>query len=282
MSNVLDKSIRIGCQSWGYDDWITLAGGPYVFYPTGLKKTEMLPFYSKVFDTVEVDATVYGIPPSTTLEKWYRETPPEFTFSLKTPREITHEGTLSADTIPVMCEFVERVSELREKLGVILVQRPPHFDASRDNAQKVRRFLAELPSGFKYAVEFRHPDWLVDWTYEELEQNNVSLALVEGPWVLRDQVFDAAEKVRTPFAYIRLMNARDLQKFDRIARYRDEDLEQWTHAIRQLAATGLYIYIYIDNYFEGFAPGTAARLQGRLGIEYVRPEELVDQPSLFG
>ena len=279
MPHAVDTSIHVGCQSWGYDDWVTPAGGPHVFDPCGTKRSEMLRFYTKVFDTVEVDATVYGIPPSTTLEKWYGEAPSEFTFSLKTPRAITHEGALSHATIPIMREFVERSAELKEKLAVILIQLPPHFDASRDNAQNARRFLGALPSGFKYAMEFRHPDWFVDWTDEELEQNHIALALVEGPWVSRDLVFDAATKLRSPFAYIRLMNSRDLQKFDQIARYRDEELDLWVNTIDQLSVKD--IYIYIDNYFEGFAPGTAARLQDRLGIDHMQPVDLIAQRSLF-
>jgi len=128
-------------------------------------------------------------------------------------------------------------------------------------------------------MEFRHPDWFVDWTYEELEQNNIALALVEGPWVSRDLVFDAAKKLRSQFAYIRLMNSRDLQKFDQIARYRDEELDLWVNIIDQLSVKD--IYIYIDNYFEGFAPGTAARLQDRLGIDHMQPVDLIAQRSLF-
>src|SRR4051794_40595230 len=158
------KRIRIGCQSWGYEDWISPAVGRYVFYPAGTKKNEMLPFYSKVFDTIEIDATLYGIPASTTFEKWYGETPDDFVFSLKTPREVTHDGQLSTSTIPVMVEFVERSQLLKEKLGVFLVQLPPSFDGSRDNRQNLREFLAQLPSGFKYAFEFRHSDWFIDWT----------------------------------------------------------------------------------------------------------------------
>jgi uncharacterized protein YecE (DUF72 family) len=279
MSRSIDRKILIGCQSWGYDDWITPAGGPYVFYPPGTKKSQMLAFYSRVFNTVEIDATVYGIPQSTTLEKWYAETPNGFIFSLKTPREITHEGMLSAETIPVMREFVERVADLREKLGVVLIQLPPHFDASRDNAQKFRRFLDALPPGFKYSIEFRHPDWFVDWTYDEIKENNAALALVDGPWVPRQAVFDAARKLDSRFAFIRLMNARDLEKFDRIARHRDDELLTWKGAIHNLTATE--IHIYIDNYFEGFAPGTAERLQRVLGLRVTRAEDFQQQPSLF-
>src|SRR5438874_8364924 len=97
-----EKKYRIGCQSWGYDDWITQAGGNYIFYPPGTKRNEMLSFYSRIFDTIEIDSTLYGVPAATTLEKWYRETPGDFVFSLKFPREITHDRRLAPGTVPVM------------------------------------------------------------------------------------------------------------------------------------------------------------------------------------
>ena len=50
--------VRIGCQSWGYDDWITPIGGETVFYPSGTKHDEMLELYARVFSTIEVDSTV--------------------------------------------------------------------------------------------------------------------------------------------------------------------------------------------------------------------------------
>jgi len=279
VSNGSERSIRIGCQSWGYEDWVTPAGGRYVFYPAGTKKSEMLTFYSNVFDTIEVDATLYGIPPATTFEKWYDETPANFIFSLKTPREITHDGLLTPSTVSVMHEFVERSRLLKQKLGVILIQLPPAFDGSRENAQNVRQFLAELPRGVKYAVEFRHADWFIDWTFEELEKNGVTLGLVEGPWLPRELLFDSAAKLNADFAYIRIMGERDLESFDRIHRHRDDVLAMWAETIARLAATE--VFVYVDNYFEGFAPETAAKLQSMLGLSIKRAEDYQEQPSLF-
>jgi uncharacterized protein YecE (DUF72 family) len=279
MSNVKPKVIRIGCQSWGYEDWITPAGSEYVFYPPATKKTDMLTFYSKVFDTIEIDATLYGIPPSTTFEKWYSETPDGFTFGLKTPREVTHDGRLTAGTIPVMLEFVERSQLLKEKLGVFLIQLPPSFDGSKENGQNLREFLNALPRGFKYAVEFRNEDWFIDWTFEELEKNELTLGLVEGPWLPRENMFDAVPRLNADFAYIRIMGERDLEKFDRIYRHRDEVLEQWTSAIKDLQAKE--IFVYVDNYFEGFAPETANKLQHLLGLPIAKPQDFREQGSLF-
>ncbi len=279
MPNNAAKTIRVGCQSWGYDDWVTPVGSDVVFYPSGTRKGEMLTFYSKVFNTVEIDATLYGIPASTTYEKWYGETPDDFIFSLKSPREITHDGKLSPSTIPVMLEFIERSEQLKEKLGIFLIQLPPSFDGSRENGQNLREFLEALPAGFRYAVEFRDPDWFIDWTFDELERNGVTLGLVEGPWLPRELMFDAASRLSTDFAYIRIMGERNLEKFDRVQRDRSDVLEQWAKTIQEMSVD--QVFVYIDNYFEGFAPETAARIQSMLGLPGRRAAEFQRQGSLF-
>lgn len=272
-------SIRIGCQSWGYEDWITQPGGDFIFYPPGTKKNEMLPAYSKVFDTIEIDATLYGIPASSTLEKWYGETPDYFKFSLKFPREITHDKRLAPESIPVMKEFTERARLLADKLAVMLIQLPPSFEGSKENAQNLRRLLAELPRDQKFAVEFRQRDWFIKWTFQELVDAGVSLALVEGPWLPRELMFDAIGKVEADHTYIRIMGERDLEKFDRIYRHRDDELEQWAHNIERIGSRE--IYVYVDNYFEGFAPETANKLMKLLGMQAKKFDEYSEQASLF-
>lgn len=274
-----EKKYRIGCQSWGYDDWITQAGGKYIFYPPGTKRNEMLSFYSRVFDTIEIDSTLYGIPAATTLEKWYRETPDDFVFSLKFPREITHDRRLAPGTVPAMEEFVERARLLKSKLGVLLIQLPPSFDGSRGNGQNLREFLPRLPRDLKFAVEFRNRDWFIDWTFEELERNSVTLGLVEGPWLPRELLFESLLKLNGDFAYIRIMGERDLEKFDRIYRHRDDVIEQWAREIERLKATE--IFVYVDNYFEGFAPETGAKFQRLLGLPVRLAEDFQQQGSLF-
>lgn len=279
MTKGLAESIRIGCQSWGYEDWITQPGGDFVFYPPGTKKNEMLPAYARVFDTIEIDATLYGIPASTTLEKWYGETPDNFKFSLKFPREITHDKRLAPESLPVMKEFTERARLLGDKLAVMLIQLPPSFEGSKENAQNLRGLLAELPRDQKFAVEFRQRDWFIKWTFQELENAGVSLALVEGPWLPREVMFDAIGKVIADHTYIRIMGERDLQKFDRIYRHRDDELEQWARNIERIGSRE--IYIYTDNYFEGFAPETANKVLRLLGMPEKKFDEYSEQASLF-
>jgi uncharacterized protein YecE (DUF72 family) len=272
-------TFHVGCQSWGYDDWITKPGGEFVFYPRGTKREEMLRQYSRVFDTIEVDSTVYGLPPVSNFESWYAKTPPNFLFSLKLPREITHERFLDDTSLPILDEFLRRAAVFKEKLGVLLIQLPAKFDSTKENGQNLRKFLSHLPGEFRFAIEFRNPEWFIDWTFEELEKNRVALALVEGPWVPRQTMLDAIDRNSTDFSYIRLMAARDLKKFDRIYRDRTAIIELWIDNLRRLKSCEFFIYC--DNYLEGNGPATARKVQQLLNLPTVDPSELEEQPSLF-
>jgi uncharacterized protein YecE (DUF72 family) len=271
--------IQIGCQGWNYDDWTTKAGDETIFYPRGTRSSEMLGFYAEIFNTVEVDSTFYAIPANSAVENWHKKTPENFTFSLKLPREITHEYGLREPSFPVLNEFCERVSLLKEKLGAVLVQLPPNFEASKENAQALREFLAELPKGIRFAIEFRSREWLADWTFEELTKNKVAVCLVEGSWIPRELIFEAIEKRTADFAYIRFMGERDLTTFDRIVRPQDAHSQMWKEEIEKLKTKD--IYVYFSNFYEGFAPASVNKLKELFGQKTIEASILENQKSLF-
>jgi uncharacterized protein YecE (DUF72 family) len=273
------KQFHIGCQSWQYEDWITQPASDPIFYPRGTKAADMLSLYAEIFDTIEVDSTAYGTPPVSTLDGWITSTPDNFLLSLKVPSAITHELALGPQTYPMMDEFVTTARHLGSKLGVILIQFAASFESTKENGAALRAFIERLPSDMRFAVEFRHPGWFVDWTFEELSAREMALALVAGKWVPEDVMFAAFPKVQTPFGYIRLMGARDLPKFDRIYRDRLAEIERWASQIASLSAGE--IFVYVDNYFEGHAPATANRLKLALGVPVADPAELEQQGSLF-
>ena len=273
------SEIQIGCQGWNYDDWTTRAGGETIFYPRATRSGEMLAFYSQIFDTIEVDSTFYAIPPASSIESWYKKTPARFTFSLKMPQEITHEHALRPGSFEILDEFCERVGGLKEKLGVVLIELAPQFEASKENAQNLRKFLERLPREIRFAVEFRERQWLIDWTFQELEKASVALCLTEGKWIPRELTFGAVERLKTDFAYVRFMGERDLTAFDKIYRHQDTNLEIWKEEIEKLKAQE--IFVYFSNFYEGHAPASAGKLKNLLGQEIKEASELEDQGSLF-
>ena len=273
------SEIHAGCQGWNYDDWTTKADGGTVFYPRGTRSNEMLALYAEIFETIEVDSTFYAIPASSAVENWYKKTPENFTFSLKLPQQITHEYNLREPAFPLLEEFCERVRLLKEKLGVILVQMPPGFEASKENAKGLRDFLAELPRDIRFAVEFRNREWLVDWTFEELTKNSATLCLVEGNWIPRAMTFEAIDKLTADFAYIRFMGERDLTEFDKIQRHEDANLEMWKREIERFKAKD--VFVYFSNFYEGFAPASVNKLKELVGQKTITASVLEKQESLF-
>ncbi len=273
------SKIQIGCQGWNYDDWTTKAGGETIFYPRGTRSGAMLEIYAQIFDTVEVDSTFYAIPPASSVENWYKKTPEDFVFSLKLPQEITHEYSLREGSFPILNEFCERVLMLKGKLGAVLIQMPPSFEASKENAQALREFLAELPKEIRFAVEFRSREWITDWTFEELAKNKVALCLVEGSWIPRGKIFEAMEKRTADFSYVRFMGERDLTTFDAVVRPQDAHLQIWKEEIEKLKTKDNYVYF--SNFYEGFAPESVNKLKESFGQKTISPESIETQKSLF-
>jgi uncharacterized protein YecE (DUF72 family) len=278
--------VRVGCQGWNYEDWVTPPGAARpVFYPRGTRAEHMLDAYARAFETVEVDSTFYAAPQDSTYDAWARRTPGGFTFALKLPRVITHEESLrGARAAAALEEFCRGARRLKEKLAAVLVQLPPQFEATRDNLRALSEFLPLLPEDIRFAVEFRDPFWFEEELLVPLSlQQNVSLALVEGPWVTRERVWRAAASLldTSDFAYVRWMGARDLARFDEAVRPRDLNLDRWAAALERLRERVPRVFAYFSNFYEGHAPASANKLKRLLGEPTVGPEDLEDQPSLF-
>src|SRR5574340_1776394 len=126
--------ILIGCSGFNYPHW---KGN---FYPEHLPQKKWLEYYCTVFKTVELNVTFYRLPAVAIFEKWRAETPPDFGFSLKGSRYITHIKRLLEPEQPLE-RFFERALRLKEKLKVVLWQFPPGF---KIDLERLGRFLELL------------------------------------------------------------------------------------------------------------------------------------------
>ncbi|MDT5060556.1 MAG: hypothetical protein QOH63_1015 [Acidobacteriota bacterium] len=278
----VNERVRVGCQGWNYDDWVTgPGGGAGVFYPTATRPADMLEVYARAFETVEVDSTFYAIPPVSTFESWMKRTPQGFTFSLKLPQEITHERALRSGSIALLEEFCERARVLKEKLASVLIQMPPQFELTVENGRALRDFLPRLPRDIQFSIEFRSPDWLKETVLDFLAEHNVALALVEGQWIAQEKTWHLAEHPTADFAYIRWMGARNLTRFDIVQRAQDENLQAWSEMIARLRERVKQVYAYFSNFYEGHAPASANKLKRLLGQQTIEAADLENQPSLF-
>lgn len=165
--------IYIGCPVWSTKEWVGK------WYPLTAKEKDYLHYYSRQFNTIELNTTHYRIPDQATIQRWYETSEPGFKFCPKWPQQISHEALLM-NTASAIQAFGENITALHEKLGVSFLQLPPHF--SPQQADILENFIKTFTPKVPLAVEFRHPDWFksnpeVEQTFDMLQKNHVGTVL---------------------------------------------------------------------------------------------------------
>lgn len=259
--------ILTGTMGWSYEDW----RGP--FYEAGLSSSKMLEQLAKVLPTVEIDATFYGVPRTSTLAGWDAQTPDTFRFSAKVPRAVTHERRL-VGAVEEALHFGRLLQqEFGAKLGAMLVQLPPDF--SVDERPALERFADGLSDprgtpGLPFVVEFRHASW---------SETNIADVLAE-----RGVLTATTERLDTgaPLRYVRLLGEENsVARFDERQFDRSAELAEWVTRLEVARnASPEPIFVFVRNFYEGHAPATIADLRTRLGLPNVTPPGQ-QQMSLF-
>jgi len=252
--------IRLGTSSFTADGW----NGS--FYPKGMKSADYLAYYSRRFDTVEVDSTFYGCPTIEAVRKWALKTPPGFIFSLKVPRTITHEKML-VDCGKEFEQFVTTVDVLDEKLGPMVFQFPffneEVFTTPVQFESRLKAFFRRLPrvSDYRFAVEIRNKYWLKPRLLDVLRENNVALVLQDQSWMPHPKELENYDLLTADFSYIRwLGNRKDIEKltttWNSTIIDRTNDLQTWVDVCEKIQKRGITQYVYANNHYSGFAPAT--------------------------
>ncbi|NNM34664.1 MAG: DUF72 domain-containing protein [Gemmatimonadetes bacterium] len=266
--------VRFGTASFSSKDWV----GP--FYPDGTRPAEFLTYYAKHFDTVEVDATYYAVPDAKVVDGWVAKTPDTFRFAAKFPRTIVHAGggpmpdadvLLTEATYPERDDFLDVMSRLGDRLGVLLLQFPYFsrnaFATEGDFLERLDEFLTDLPADFQYAVEIRNRAWISPDFAHLCRSHDATMVLVDqGRMPHGDEVEEKFDVVTSDLAYVRLLGDRKeieaiTQQWDVEVIDRRERLQRWANFLVRSVRRGVPTVVYVNNHYAGHAPTTTRRLQ---------------------
>lgn len=232
----------IGTSGWSYDHWKGL------FYPDDLPKSKWFEYYAQQFSTVEVNATFYRIFKRQTYLKWYDQAPPDFRYVFKAPRLITHRRYLK-DVDGIIRNFWRSVWQVREKLGLILLQLPPKMPYE---PRLLKNALLAFRDPARVAVEFRSREWFCDEIRELLCEVGAVFCASDSP---KTKLLDW---VTSEAGYIRLHGRTQWYRYN----YSDEELRKIADLGRRMHAEGAReVYIFFNNDFEGNAPRNALALK---------------------
>ncbi|MDW0199312.1 MAG: DUF72 domain-containing protein [Nitrososphaeraceae archaeon] len=266
--------LLIGCSGWSYSDSFERGGWIKVFYPDA--QTKKLPYYAQFFNTAEMDATFY--------EKFYmymtkdtfiamnRATPAKFQFSVKVPETVTHDNRLDVNkgAMALLNEFLEKISPLKyaNKLGAVLIQLPPSFTVKE--FQNTEEFLDRLPSGYDYAVEFRHPSWNTEGPWELLKQYNIAAVLTDSPEPDKLQ-FLSEPIVTANHSFIRWHGRQVKPRYNYL--YSRDELKPWVDKVKQISLETPVVRGYFNNHYGARAVVNAIEFKEMLGTALSEKEK---------
>ena len=225
--------ILAGTSGFAFKEW----KGP--FYPTDLRDDGMLGYYAGRFPTVEINNTFYRMPRESVLLDWASKVPEGFSFAIKASQRITHFARLKPEAIEHVEYLVRTAGALAERLGPILFQLPPNM---KKDADRLRAFLEKLPEGRRYAMEFRHPSWFEDDTFDALREHRVAFVSID------QDDFSSPVRCTAPWAYLRL------HRLD----YSADALAQWAKTVKELGCTEAYVFFKHDHVPESSGSGPLA------------------------
>ncbi len=261
-------NVYIGCAKWNRQDLKN-------FYPRGTK--DELAYYATQFNSIELNATFYRIFPATTYESWYDKTPGDFKFFPKIVNSISHLRRLNDQVYPIVDEYLNVTSNLKEKLGTIFLQMHNNFGPK--NWDRIVRFVEYWPREFPLAMEFRHTDWFNDEKvatelYHLLQENNITNILVDTAG-RRDMLH---MRLTNAEAFVRYVGANHKSDYDR--------LDDWVLRLKDWYDQGLRdIHFFIHQNLELASPLLSAyfieKINKKLPVQLHVPQTLVKPGTLF-
>lgn len=248
MGESLFDKILIGTSGWSYEDWVGR------FYPEGLPSNKFLAYYSRYFNTVEINFSYYSMPNRYVLSAIAKNVPSDFIFTIKLHSSFTHQKDIEKpySEVPIRerDDFLRAVEVLRDRgmLDTLLAQFPQSFYFSSRNLEYIVKLKSAF-EGYNVAVEFRSDSWYNDVVYEIFKKEGIIWVSVDEPEIKglppRDFV------ITSGIGYIRF-HSRDAGKWYKGEKLRYDyfystgELEEWVKKIKDKPEFDR-LYVFFNN-----------------------------------
>ena len=244
-------NIYVGCAKWNKTDLKN-------FYPRGTK--DELTYYSRQFNSIELNATFYNMPSRNQVITWREKTPENFRFFPKITQSISHMRRLN-DVEVLTNDYCDNISNFEDKLGMVFLQLNDNFKYK--NYGRLVSFVENFPKAIPLAVELRNTEWFNDKAVSEevyslFEKQQITNMVVDTAG-RRDLLH---MRLTTPKVFIRYVGANNPQS-DR------ERLDDWINRLKIWVDQGLRdIYFFVHQNIELESPFLSAYFIEKLNKEF--------------
>lgn len=228
--------VYVGCAKWNRSD---LKG----FYPRGVK--DELTYYAQQFNSIELNATFYGMPDWKQVETWKDKTPEGFKFFPKITNTVTHFKRL-LNAQEAIEQFCNAIAAFDDRLGMAFMQLHDNFKPK--DFERLKVALENFPKGIPLGLEVRNGEWFADKKVTDaycdlLEQLGMANIIVDTA-SRRDMLH---MRLTSPVAFIRYVGANHPTDKDR--------LDDWIERIKKWRKEGLQkLYFFVHQNVELESP----------------------------
>lgn len=250
----MGAQILIGTSGWHYSDWVK------AFYPADVVGYHELTYHARFFNTVENNSSFYRVASEPTYKTWDKMTPPDYKFSIKLNKQITHVNKLqlSEEARERIRYILDTTQVLGRKIGALLIQLPASFKYDEEKLITFLDYFTEEVRSrsfvFDLAIEFRNRYWFTEEVYAILRKYNVALVAANS------SRYPGVREVTAEIAYIRMHGPTKLFA----SSYSDEQLQELAAYIKNISSDVERVYVYFNNDFHGYAIKNAETLRDLL------------------
>ena len=214
----------------------------YQYAPPSLRKGKSsLQTYAEYFDVVEVNSSFYKHHRKSTYESWRRSVPPNFEFTVKCHKDVTHRFKLK----PVK-ECMEAFNSTLEGTLVcgakaLLLQTPSSLKPCEETFSTAEEFFRSIDTGgIPIAWETRGDEWFKN---DNLKRLKILLEKYDVTHVT--DILKAEPAYVSDLAYFRL---HGLPGYNLIYSYSNEELKQILIKSEKIEDEVEDVYVFFNNY----------------------------------
>jgi uncharacterized protein YecE (DUF72 family) len=232
--------LYVGTSGFSYPGWVPL------FYAPGKASRKLLAAYAQRLPAVELHSTFFRRPNEQQIEKWMRETTPEFRFCPKAQRSTSWRAFAEPDPTESIRWLTDALEGFGQRLGCVLLSLRATLE--RDD-ETLERALAAWPTNVPLALELLHPSWYVPAVRERAEAHGTTLVATDLEGRCEPDLHEGGG-----FTYLRL----------RREAYAARELDGWAARLAPILERGADAYVFFRHDEDGRMALNAEALGRRL------------------
>jgi uncharacterized protein YecE (DUF72 family) len=285
-----ERGVYFGTSSWKYGGWLGSIYSRERYLTRGKfsrAKFEdgCLAEYARTFPTVCGDFAFYQFPSADYWRRLFAQTPAGFLFGFKVPEAVTvatwpkharygekagEENKGFLDAALLRQHFIKPLEPYADRVGVLIFEFGTFpkavFRTVDEFLFRLDHFLGGLPTGFRYAVEIRNPEYLGEGYFACLAGHGVTHTL--NAWTRMPELGAQLDKpgVETAdFFVVRalLSKGRTYEKavesfepYEKVQEPNEAAREAMRRVAERAMSRRMFAILFINNRLEGHAPTT--------------------------